>query len=260
MTGHSHTLALAAAGMMLGTAMAVPAMAHPTLQFVDVTNAGVGAGVGGRVGRGQGSYRVTSISNYRIGIIQPVRVNLATVNLATVRRTSPAGAGAISGAGETLPGYLQCVPYARQVSGIQLFGDAHTWWSQAAGRYARGSTPKVGAVMAFRPHGRMVLGHVAAISRVIDSRRVLLRHANWSPILGRRGQVERDVLAMDVSPGNDWSEVRVWYDPIHGLGTTHWPVSGFIYGRKPATPAHGLAASRWTSDPIGAIIAAFSGK
>jgi hypothetical protein len=37
--------------------------------------------------------------------------------------------------------YLQCVPYARQVSGIQLYGDAHTWWDQAAGRYDRGFTP-----------------------------------------------------------------------------------------------------------------------
>jgi surface antigen len=63
--------------------------------------------------------------------------------------------------------------------------------------------------MAFRPHGKMVLGHVAAVSKVLDSRRVLLRHANWSPIAGKRGQVERDVLAMDVSPGNDWSQVRV---------------------------------------------------
>ena len=48
---------------------------------------------------------------------------------------------------------LQCVPYARQVSGIQIYGDAHTWWGQAAGRYERGSVPQVGAVMAFRRAG-----------------------------------------------------------------------------------------------------------
>ncbi len=129
--------------------------------------------------------------------------------------------------------YIQCVPYARKVSGIQLYGDAHTWWDQAAGRYARGSHPKVGAVMAFRPYGAMQLGHVAAVSRVIDSRTVLLRHANWSPIDGRRGQPEDNVRAVDVSPANDWSEVRVWYAPLGGLGTTHWPVEGFIYNRKP---------------------------
>ncbi|MDT0507203.1 CHAP domain-containing protein [Novosphingobium sp. MMS21-SN21R] len=133
--------------------------------------------------------------------------------------------------GESLP-YLQCVPYARQISGIRIYGDALTWWDQAEGRYARGHRPKVGAVMSFAPHGRMELGHVAAVSRVIDSRNVLLRHANWSVIEGRRGQIENDVRAVDVSPENDWSQVRVWYAPIGNLGTTAWPVNGFIYPDK----------------------------
>jgi surface antigen len=128
--------------------------------------------------------------------------------------------------------YLQCVPYARQVSGIKIFGDAHTWWDQAAGKYARGTRPKVGAVMSFRPYGNMRLGHVAAVSRVLDSRTVLLRHANWSLIGGRRGQIEDDVRAVDVSDANDWSEVRVWFAPIQRLGTTHWPLNGFIYPDK----------------------------
>lgn len=131
-----------------------------------------------------------------------------------------------------LPPYLQCVPFARERSGVQIYGDAHTWWDQAAGRYARGNRPKVGAVMAFRPSGNMVLGHVAAVSRIIDSRTVLLDHANWSPINGRRGQIERGVRAIDVSPANDWSQVRVWYGPLQDLGTTAWPVAGFIYNQK----------------------------
>ncbi|NLR72572.1 CHAP domain-containing protein [Novosphingobium sp. ERN07] len=133
---------------------------------------------------------------------------------------------------ESLP-YLQCVPYARQVSGIQIYGDALTWWGQAEGRYARGRKPKAGAVMSFAPYGRMELGHVAAVSKVIDSRTVLLRHANWSVIDGRRGQIEDNVRAVDVSDANDWSEVRVWYAPIGNLGTTAWPVNGFIYPEKP---------------------------
>lgn len=143
------------------------------------------------------------------------------------------GAG---GGGPQLPGYLQCVPYARQVSGIQIYGDARTWWDQADGRYARGHAPRVGAVMAFRPYGAMQLGHVAAVSNILDSRTVLLRHANWSPINGRRGQIEDDVRAIDVSPNNDWSQVRVWFAPIKALGTTNWPVSGFIYNQKPGLP------------------------
>jgi surface antigen len=143
--------------------------------------------------------------------------------------------------GSELQPYLQCVPYARQVTGIQIYGDAWTWWDQAAGRYARGRVPRVGAVMAFQPYGNMTLGHVAAVSRVIDSRTVLLRHSNWSPIDGRRGQIEDNVQAVDVSPANDWSEVRVWYAPIQDLGATAWPVAGFIYPNREAHPAMQIA-------------------
>ncbi|MDC0886553.1 CHAP domain-containing protein [Altererythrobacter sp.] len=130
-----------------------------------------------------------------------------------------------------LPAYLQCVPYARQISGVNIFGDAHTWWSQAASKYQRGSRPKVGAVMAFKPTGKMQLGHVAAVVKVLDARTVLLDHANWSPINGRRGQIERGAKAVDVSQDNDWSRVRVWYHPLKALGKTAWPVHGFIYGK-----------------------------
>ena len=165
----------------------------------------------------------------------------------------------LGGGSSGLPPYLQCVPYARSVSGIAIYGDARTWWDQAEGRYARGTRPKVGAVMTFKPYGRMELGHVAAVSRIVDSRTVLLRHANWSPINGRRGQIEDNVEAVDVSPGNDWSEVRVWFDPIQNLGTTHWPVQGFIYPTSPKkAPSVLLArsADNGDDDPIGAIIAA----
>ncbi len=156
-----------------------------------------------------------------------------------------------------LPPYLQCVPFARERSGVQIYGDAHTWWGQAEGKYRRGSEPQVGAVMAFRPHGGMRLGHVAAVAQVIDSRTVLLDHSNWSPIDGRRGQIERGVQAIDVSPANDWSEVRVWYDPIQGLGTTAWPVLGFIYNEREAgTPAVRVAVS---DKPSRSFMQAFAG-
>jgi len=168
--------------------------------------------------------------------------------------------------GQELPPYLQCVPYAREVSGIEIYGDAHTWWDQAEGRFERGNTPRVGAVMAFVPNGKMRLGHVAAVARVIDSRTVLLDHANWSPINGRRGQIERNVKAVDVSPNNDWSEVRVWYDPLGDLGTTAWPVRGFIYpdGTRSAQPRRQWALARPTrpqptrEEPSRAFLAAFS--
>lgn len=156
---------------------------------------------------------------------------------ASAEMAVPSGSGTrASGAPGTANGpELQCVPYARQLSGVQIYGDAHTWWGQAEGRYARGHTPRVGAVMAFEPHRNMRLGHVAAVSQIIDSRTVLLSHSNWSEINGRRGQIENNVRAVDVSPNNDWSEVRVWYAPIEGLGTTAWPVHGFIYNEEPGS-------------------------
>jgi surface antigen len=170
----------------------------------------------------------------------------------------PAASGSAPSQAELTP-YLQCVPYARDRSGVQIFGDARTWWDQAAGRYKRGNQPLPGAVMAFRPSGNMVLGHVAAVARVIDNRTVLLDHANWSPIGGRRGQIERGVKAVDVSPANDWSQVRVWYDPLQGLGTTAWPVAGFIYNqRDDGAPFGGRRVLATGAHPATAIPAAIS--
>jgi CHAP domain len=126
--------------------------------------------------------------------------------------------------------YWQCAAFARQFSGIEIRGDAWTWWGQAEGRYQRGRTPQVGAVMAFVPGtDRMRLGHVATVTRILGDRELTITHANWSPINGTRGQIERDVLVRDVSEDNDWSRVRVWYAPLGELGTTAWPVDGFIY-------------------------------
>lgn len=131
--------------------------------------------------------------------------------------------------------YWQCVPIARTMSGIQIYGDAHTWWDQAEGRYRKGSEPKKGAVLNFMPHGGMKLGHVAAVTKIIDDRTILVTHANWSPYGGRRGYVEKNVRVIDVSEDNDWSRVRVWFAPIGNMGGNEWPTFGFIYpnGRPP---------------------------
>lgn len=129
--------------------------------------------------------------------------------------------------------YLQCAPFAREVSGIDLHGNADTWWGQAAGRYARGATPQAGAVMAFKATRAMPVGHVAMVSQVVSDREVLLTHANWS----HRGGIERNVRAVDVSVAGDWSVVRVWYAGVGGLGTSSYPLAGFIYAGKSPTPA-----------------------
>ena len=64
--------------------------------------------------------------------------------------------------------------------------------------------------------------------------------------------------------------MRIWYGPSHNLGTTHWPVAGFIYNAEPGSMSD-LGSDRLTqvstppqtktkrkrrhSDPIGEIIA-----
>lgn len=124
---------------------------------------------------------------------------------------------------------LQCVPYARIVSGVNIRGDALTWWDQAAYRYQRGRAPRLGAVLAFRPSGPMTLGHVAVVSKLLDERRLLIRHANWSV----PGAIEEDVPVIDVSEEGDWSEVRVWHSPTQKMGARTNPTFGFIYPDKP---------------------------
>ncbi|CAN5435590.1 hypothetical protein BH11PSE5_BH11PSE5_01790 [soil metagenome] len=136
--------------------------------------------------------------------------------------------GLISANTSAMAGTLQCAPYARQISGIQLFGRAADWWQQAEGQYDRGQQPRVGAVLSFSSSRSMPAGHVAMVSRVVSEREVLLTHANWS----YRGGIEHDVRAVDVSPNNDWSDVKVWYGPIGNLGKRSNAARGFIYPSK----------------------------
>jgi surface antigen len=133
--------------------------------------------------------------------------------------------------------WLQCVPYAREVSHIDLSGDAFLWWAEASGRYARGSTPMEGAVLNFRSIPRMPLGHVAVVTSVIDSRTIIVTQANWVP-----GTITNDVTVEDVSDDNDWSEVQVELGDGAKMGSPY-PTYGFIYNQPDngtiiaATPA-----------------------
>ncbi len=124
---------------------------------------------------------------------------------------------------------LQCVPYAREISHIDIVGDAFLWWAKAAGRYARGHVPQVGAVLNFRPIHRMPLGHVAVVTAVINSRTILVTQANWEP-----DTITNDVTIQDVSPDNNWTDVEVEIGDSSKWGSPY-PTYGFIYNR-PATP------------------------
>ncbi len=124
------------------------------------------------------------------------------------------------------PEPLQCVPYARVHSGVGIWGDAHTWWAKAAGRFDRSSVPEEGAVMVMRGHGGGARGHVAVVRRVISDREIVVDHANWL----NSGEIGLDNPVLDVSEDNDWSRVRVWYSPGGHFGGRVYEVQGFILG------------------------------
>lgn len=46
--------------------------------------------------------------------------------------------------------HSECVPYVRNVSGIAIWGDAVTWWAQAASRHVRSGRPAPGSVLVLR--------------------------------------------------------------------------------------------------------------
>jgi hypothetical protein len=147
----------------------------------------------------------------------------------------------------------QCVPFARAASGIQIFGDAWTWWDQAVGRYERGSKPRVGSVIVFSKTDRLRFGHVAVVSRIVEKRVLMLTHANWSRLNGARGHAEQDVTLYDVSPRGDWSSVKVWFRDSEGLGGGIYPIDGFIYGTGRTAPE----LTGRNPDYVGALIDAY---
>ncbi len=138
--------------------------------------------------------------------------------------------------GGTVP--LDCVPFARALSGIHLSGDAADWWREADGRYARATAPSVGSVLVLRRSGRLPYGHVAVVSQVLGRREVLVTQANWV-----HHRVTEDQPVIDVSRANDWSEVRVWWPPAGQMGATDYAAFGFIRPNRPTSHDALMAAT-----------------
>lgn len=124
---------------------------------------------------------------------------------------------------------LQCVPYAREKSGIQIFGNAHTWWKQAEAKgFKHGTRPRIGAVMVLSKTLRLRYGHVAVVSRVVDNRNIEVTHSNWGGNKQERRVIYNKMRVVDTSPKNDWSSARFWNYPSSSYGSIY-AVSGFIY-------------------------------
>lgn len=117
----------------------------------------------------------------------------------------------------------QCVPYARSRSGIKIFGDAYTWWEGAKGQYARGNLPMLGSVLVLSKTKRLRRGHVGVVTAIVSEREIRLDHANWQP-----DAIITNMAVIDVSPANDWSELRFWNKDARMWGAIY-PASGFIY-------------------------------
>lgn len=119
---------------------------------------------------------------------------------------------------------LQCVPYARRHVDIALRGEAWTWWNAARGRYDRGRQPQTGSLLVLKRRGNS-RGHLAVVTRIVGPREIIVNHANWL----NRGRIHLGTPVRDVSAGNDWSAVRVWYIPGKTWGRSIRPAYGFIY-------------------------------
>ncbi len=121
--------------------------------------------------------------------------------------------------------YLECVPYVRNISGIAIWGDAVTWWAQAAGRYVRSGRPAPGSVLVLRGYNDLTRGHVSFVRDVVSPRLLRIDHANWL----KGGEISLNVPVIDVSPENDWSQVRVWHIPGGYWGGRAYEAEGFIH-------------------------------
>jgi surface antigen len=119
---------------------------------------------------------------------------------------------------------ISCVPYARTHSDVNIHGDAHTWWKQAAGRFQRSSSPSDGAVMVLTGYSGPGHAHLAVVREVVSSREIRVDHANWL----NNGMIYLNNPVADISPGNNWSLVLVWNLETHAWGTHPYSVRGFI--------------------------------
>lgn len=148
--------------------------------------------------------------------MRPLLALLAVLSVAACGSTS---GRAVHGTSNS----IECAPYARQLTGLRLYGDAASWWDQADGHYGKSTTPVPGGVLVFRRSGRLPYGHVSVVREQVSAREIRVDQANWV-----HHRVTAGEPVVDVSPGNDWSRVRVWWDPVGALGATSYSTYGFI--------------------------------
>ena len=161
--------------------------------------------------------------------VRPV-ARLCVAIAAALALSACASGGPTGGGGAYVGGSvgLECAPFARALTGVQLTGAAASWWDQAAGRYVRSASPTQGSLLVLRREDRLPYGHVAVVSRVLSTREILVTQANWV-----HSRVTQDQPVIDVSDRNDWTEVRIWWPPSGQMGSHEYPAYGFIRPERP---------------------------
>lgn len=119
---------------------------------------------------------------------------------------------------------MECAVYARLHSTVKITGDAYTWWAKAAPLYERGYSPRLGAVLVLHDYAGPKRAHLAVVRAMVSSREIRVDHANWL----NDGAIFINNPVRDVSPDNDWSQVRVWNIRSGAWGTRIYSVQGFI--------------------------------
>lgn len=120
----------------------------------------------------------------------------------------------------------QCVPFARRASGIEIYGDAHTWWYKSD-KSKRRKRPKAGAVMVLSKTRRLSRGHLAVVKEIVNKREINVTHTNWGHNHDTRRVVYESMRVKDVSHAGDWSSAIFWNKHTNNFGSPY-KVSGFI--------------------------------
>jgi surface antigen len=139
---------------------------------------------------------------------------------------------------------LQCVPFARREAGVEIYGNANTWWAQAKDHYETRQTPREASVVVLRGYANANRGHVAVVREIVSPRLIIVDHANWL----NTGEITRNVPVRDVSPNGDWSQVQVWNVPGRHWGGRTYNVQGFILPQA-IEPKEATESASLASDP-----------
>ena len=123
---------------------------------------------------------------------------------------------------------VQCAIYARDVTGVRLYGDADSWWRGSSNLYNRGQKPRNGAILVLKKTSRMHGGHVAVVNEVLGPHMINVTHSNWGADSKSRHIIYDAMRVKDVSANGDWTSVRFWNYEQNVFGFPY-AAYGFIY-------------------------------